>query len=216
MKRLFGVLLAMILFCAALQAETVAVDFTLYPGNLAFDNSIYALGFEFTVSASAISVTELGVLDLRRDGFQQDQMVGLWDANGNLLASTAITNADPLQYLSTADDDTSIAGFRFHAITPVMLFGGQSYRVASQGGEGWVTDVIDPVFGSGITYVQDRWELTGSDALPLIFPQQTEAGAAGVSYFGANLIYDAVPEPTTYVLLGSGLLILMLFRRHAH
>ena len=67
----------------------------------------------------------------------------------------------------------------------------------------WLQDPTTLVPGPGITYDSRRYESsTGS----LVFPDLAGSGSTG--YFGGNFEYTnnaAVPEPTTMLLLGSGL-----------
>src|ERR1035438_5798290 len=91
------------------------VDFSS-PGPL-FSGSTWSLGFEFQVNSS-ITLTGLGTFDYGQDGFAQPQQVGLWNSSGTLIASTYVTNDNPL------------TGFwRFNPITPVALTVGDTYYV---------------------------------------------------------------------------------------
>jgi hypothetical protein len=145
-------------------------------------------------------------LDLGRDGFQQPQAVGLWDDAGNLLASTTVTGAEPLVG-SSADAVGNVAGFRFAAITPVLLTMGENYVVGAAGGEGYVWDVVDG-FGPDLTWVEDRFHNNGDSTATLAFPEANQVGA-GIAYFGGNFQYNKVPEPSTCALLGAGLVALL-------
>ncbi|MBV6500151.1 MAG: hypothetical protein CJBNEKGG_02620 [Prosthecobacter sp.] len=58
-------------------------------------NAGYNWGSEFTALTDT-SITHLGVYDHEQNGLQGDVVVGLWDTNGNLLASTTVTSSDSL------------------------------------------------------------------------------------------------------------------------
>jgi len=87
-----------------------------------FRNSSWAFGERFTVGAGQdLTINALGVLDVGLDGFVTTTglPVGIYhEASGTLLASTFVTNGDPLS-----------GNYRFHAITPITLLAGESYRV---------------------------------------------------------------------------------------
>src|SRR4051794_27838322 len=70
----------------------------------------YTLGWLFNLS-SQINVSALGVYDSGADGLTQDHAVGLWDAGGNLLASTTVP----------ASGGSLDNYFRFVPIAPLTL-----------------------------------------------------------------------------------------------
>src|SRR5689334_7505685 len=111
MKKLLVTLTFLLAFATSGFASTIAVDFAS-PG-LVLGPSIWSLGFKFQANSSA-TVTRLGVFDAYQDGLTGTQQVGLWDMQGNLLASTLVDNTDALQ------------GFwRFRSINSVTLTAGQ-------------------------------------------------------------------------------------------
>jgi hypothetical protein len=183
------------------QADSLGIDFTGY-SNLS-NYSIWSLGWQFSVSSN-ITVSALGAYDYGQNGFPRPQQVGLWTNNGTLLASTYV------------DDSDSLTGsWRFHSITPVTLTPGD-YRVASQGGEGFVNTITGAATAPGVTYIQDWYHYTGSTANnPLYFPDGTNnfntLDTAG--YFGGNFMTSNAPVPGTLLLLGSGFLSLASWRR---
>lgn len=187
------VVLALLVLSSVAFAGTLGVDFSS-PG-AQNSSSVWSLGYQF-VANSASTVTALGTFDYNQDGFAQDQQVGLWNASGTLLASTYVSNADPLQ------------GFwRFHAISGVTLTPGATYFVASQGGEGYTFETSGFTVAPEITYVEDAWHYIGTTQNnPLFFPDTTDGitQAQGGAFFGGNIEFGtATPEPGTLVLLGS-------------
>lgn len=197
-------LLVVLLVSGVAFAGDLGVDFTS-PGSTS-SPSQWSLGYQFIANSGA-TVTALGTFDLGGDGFAQDQQVGLWNSSGTLLASTFVSNSDPL------------TGFwRFHNISGVTLTAGGTYYVASQGGEGytWLTNGF--TVASEITFVEDAWHFNGNtDNNPLAFPDQTDGftQADGGGFFGGNVEFGSstTPEPGTILLMGPALLGLVGFAR---
>jgi hypothetical protein len=193
MKRVF---LVVLLISGVAFAGDLGVNFTS-PG-AQNSSSLWSLGYQFTANMNA-TVTGLGTFDYNQDGFAQDQQVGLWDSAGNLLASTYVSNGDPL------------TGFwRFHPIAGVTLVTGDTYYVASQGGEGYTYTTGGFTVAPEITYVLDAWHYNANTFNdPLAFPDSTESitQAGGGAFFGGNVEFGtATPEPGTLLMLGTGLL----------
>jgi hypothetical protein len=197
-------------------ADTLGVDFT---GGYDFTDAIQAngwtVGYEFNV-LNPITLTGLAVWFVNPTGDpMENHLVGVWAFNGTtstLLASGTVTANDPL-----------IGSANFHYITlsnPVVLPVAAGYRVGAQSGfvdtykfDGSAFYGSDPAFtgftvGSGIAFVQDAW-IEGSG---LNFPDQT---TGMIGYFGGNILFTPggetpVPEPTSLLLLGSGIGALLL------
>jgi MYXO-CTERM domain-containing protein len=188
--RWFAATAAACLFAAGSAYGGAAVEFAA-PGSVANgDNGPWTLGYEFRVNNASVLATALGYYDHLGDGLGQSHEVGLWDINGNLLASTTVVSTDTL-----------IGHFRWAAITPVVLNAGTSYRVGGvSGGQGggdfytWNTSghASDPA----ITFVGDRWIGGGT----LQFPTNTSNVANG--FYGGNVFLDEVPAPGAIALLG--------------
>ena len=78
-------------------------------------------GWEFSAE-KPLTVTSLGVWDHKNDGLGTEIPVGLWDANGNLLAQATVPAG------KAADE---IDSFRYVSIEPVSLSGGQNYVIGA-------------------------------------------------------------------------------------
>jgi len=190
-------LVALLLLPGMAMAGTIGVDFAS-PGSTN-NASVWNLGYSFTANQN-VSVIGLGVFDYNLDGFAQDQQVGLWTSGGVLLASTYVSNTDPL------------TGFwRFHSIAPVGLVAGQTYVVGSQGGEGYTWFTNGMTVAPQITFLQDAWIYLGNSSNnPLYFPDTTDGYGQGVGggFFGGNVMLGTIPEPCTLALAGPALLAL--------
>lgn len=149
------------------------------------------IGWSFTANAD-VQVGALGIWDEGGDGFVEDVNVGLWTDSGTLLGLATVGSTDALD-----------AGFRFAAITPILLTGGNSYTIAGL--------LQAPDYYRAFTEVTNSPLITWSDSRAvntnvLTFP--TEITGREGSYFGANLRVTPVapiPEPASVTLLGLGL-----------
>ena len=164
----------------------------------------WTLGYSFLVN-SPITVTGLGVFDDNSDGLNVSHDVGLWDANGNLLASTTVG----------AGTVAPLNGFyRMASISGVSLTAGNIYYVGSVNGidnDGWLQDPSSLVAAPEITYLSRQYEFSGGG---LVFPDLVGSGSTG--YFGGNFEFgtSTVPEPGSLLMLGSGVLAVAgAFRR---
>ena len=195
-------------------ASTMAVDF-VSPGYI-FGPSLWSMGFKFQANTAA-TVSRLGVFDAYQNGLTGIQQVGLWDTHGNLLASTLVDNSDSLE-----------GYWRVRSISSVTLTVGAQYYVASQGGEAYTFQTNGFTVNPYITYIQDSWNYNAHSMYsPLGFPLNSNniTQSQGGGFFGANLDFASpvqgqndppptrVPEPTSLILLGSGLAGLLL-RQH--
>ena len=157
----------------------------------------WTLGFSFTAD-TPLSVTALGAFDWEHDGFASSHEVGLWDENGNLLASTAV-----------ASGDTLIGDFRYKTISSIQLTAGNLYYVgASNFGAGEAYGYSGTVSSFwGATFVSSAF----TQANGLEFPPYLSGAQPG--YFGGNLLVAPVPEPETYAMLAAGLGLIGLASR---
>jgi hypothetical protein len=155
----------------------------------------YALGDLFTPTQN-MDVYDLGYYDAAATeggAVNQTHSVALYQVTGGPigLGSTTITNAS-----------TQVGDFLYNAITPVELLAGTEYELVG------VTNTAD--------YYTYTSNVTGfSVAAPITFNGYNEntatfAGYDGTSnrsvqYFGPDFEYTLTPEPTSFLLLGSGL-----------
>ena len=174
------------------------------------------LGFEFTAKAD-LMVTNLGFYDSGQNGLSLSHEVGIFNMAGVLLTSTTVTKT------TFSGGGSSLDGFfRYEPITPIQLTAGTNYVIAAvigdgddytffaNGTEGTRGFTVDPA----ITYIKNRDIYTGTDSghpNELIFPTDTLAGYT--AFFGPNFTAQPVPVPPSLLLLSSGLLGLVGWRR---
>lgn len=155
------------------------------------------LGYSFTVN-SPVTVIALGNVDLQQNGFGGNgpQQVGLWDSSGNLLAST---------YVPTTGSEVGVNNdWLFNPITPVVLTPGQSYVVGGQGGADYAGETPVNVNPS-ITFTSDLYTFNGGASSPLVEPTSSEGfnSPSVAGWFGGNVEFAAVPEPTIIMSIWS-------------
>lgn len=204
MRRFAGAALAVAAVAFGAQGQTPGVEFAAPGSSFNGDNGPWTLGWEFRVN-SPINVTHLGYYDHDGNGLGQSHDVGLWDINGNLLASLTVPagTAAPLT-----------GHFRYVQLgTPVALVANQSYRIGGvSGGQGggdfYTFNTTGFTVIPEITFTGDRW--IGGNVLT--FPTQTSGVANG--FFGANFMHGEIPAPGALALLGlAG--VVSRRRRHA-
>ncbi|MGO9318760.1 MAG: DUF4082 domain-containing protein [Terracidiphilus sp.] len=200
-KRILGLfILAGLLMPVAAKADSLgAWEFTTDSQGTPTN---YNFGVVFTPTMN-VYVDALGYYD-PTGGMLYSHAVGLYDSSGNLLAST------------TVDTGSTLSGhFYYNSVTPVELLAGQTYVV-----DGYTGGVnVDKTYGNDPVGVITAANVIADgftvDA-PLTILGDNFATGAGLAdtgvtptttnnYFGADLGGYDTPEPSSLLLLGSGL-----------
>lgn len=158
----------------------------------------FTLGYEFKLSNSY----QINALGYYNDGNGASHQVGIWDTAGNLLVSTTVTGTDPGQN-----------DFLWESISSVTL-GPGTYVIGGQDEEsGAIPGLPGAIKGvatlPGFTWIQDRFY----GAAGFNFPAFSTGGTFGTDQllavnFSATPapLVSTTPEPSSLLLMGSGLL----------
>lgn len=209
-KLIGSVVIGMIAVNAATShAASMALDLT---GGVFYQRGTFAnFGYSFTTSET-LSVEQLGLFDPGANGLGDPHEVGLWDSAGNLLAQAVITS-------SSAATASAFAGhaWRFESITPVQIAPG-TYKLGA-----FYRTTADTFVGSSeavqaglqlhsaISYGQAYVTTGGTEFFTE--PVSTLNAQFTPGFFGPNMNFTVVPEPSTFALVSLAGLVGLRRRR---
>jgi hypothetical protein len=211
MRRFITALVAMSLLLGAgteraLAEDDLAVTVTANTGENHLSN--FTLGWSFSAN-SPIIVDCLCVFDSGKDGLVEDHPVGIWDSDGNLVASATVASGNA---------ETLTNQWRCHAIEPVTLDPNKNYTIGALyklGNDDPQQDpIIRPETEAGFA-IDPRLKFNesrrndGGDTLA----EPTVTGTEGKGYFGPN--FSFTPEPSSLTLLCIGAAGLLARTRRA-
>lgn len=190
-----------LLLLAALSSTTkLSAEYLVAGPYGGSDLFLDTVGYSFTVGSNALSASQLGVADPTGTGLRSTTKIGLWNANGDLVASKSMpagTSAPLTNYFRWINLDS-----------PLTLEANATYRIGAQASnDAWFTGYL-PGYGgnqSGTSISTDvtfNGSVRNSAAYSFTYPNS--APLAGTAIIGPNLSYTpvVVPEPSTFLLLG--------------
>ena len=153
-------------------------------------------------AVGGFEVSELGVFDyVLQEAPTGPVTVGLWAENGTLLASVDVSATSAFYNQS-----------RYSSITPVSLIGGQTYFLGAFRSTVYSMNALGPGVGGSFTTSANIQYLGLAQNSSAVFSiPQREAGGEALLYAGPNFL---VPEPSSFALMGIGLLGFALFGRN--
>lgn len=196
MKRLALLLLlgSPFLLTQKLLAESITpvVQFA-FAGTLT-DTRPFTLGYSFTTTTT-FDINALGVWDAGQGGLQPaDPEVGLWDSSGDLLVSANVLGSAP-----------DVDNFQWASASYVLPPG--SYVIGAAflgGGSPFPTGAVGVTSLPGYTWGSDKWVQGAGLSFPTYSKGDDFYGDNGILYADFS-VSNATPEPSSFLLLGSGL-----------
>lgn len=168
--------------------------------------SLVAIGTQFSVGASPVSIGALGLFDENGDGLANSELVGIFSLDKTLLGSVAIKAGTG----SVLHDGTRWENLT----TPINLQANTQYMLAwsvrpsadmvNVGSSSQVT-VNSPFTLQGVGYSYTETGIPG-----LNFPELSQR-TVGLFAFGGNM--EVVPEPAAGWIVAAGLLGFAVWRR---
>ncbi len=209
-KRTLGMLALALAVALLLPATSLAqiIPNTREAWNFAYPSINYTNGNwtfgEVFVPNRNLEVTYLGYYAANGvGGFASDHPVGMFDASGNLLSSTDITNASNVTdfFQPSLNVNPPTGNFAYNAVAPFWIYAGQTYVI-----EG--VSNLDPYTWNDpgftvylpITILGNNWILGNG----LNFNGTFLINDVSNGYWGAD--FAVSPEPSTFLMLGTGIL----------
>lgn len=177
--------------------DAAAIDFAKRDTGSDVNQGSFCMGFRFRPTQDIV-LKSLGYYDDKQDGLTQSHSVVIYDAiTKNAVASTLVTNADPIKGF-----------FRYHAVPPVTLQTGFDYFIMGDSGldnylrdeKSFTANPLIQMFGGAFT--------TQAPTLGAEFPTQTDTKPP---FYGPNfeILSSAAPPlivklstPQANILLG--------------
>ena len=148
---------------------------------------VRAEGIEF-VPWTDIEVTALGYYDDGGDGLQGEHTVGIFAKSSEDLVGDTVT----------IDGESKLeGGFRYEAITPVVLKGGTRYVLTSDNNPPFDVGVGDPdglVWAPEVRYIDPRWAHRGT---AFAFPRQFVVSVSWHFRSSANFLFRTPASPAS-------------------
>jgi hypothetical protein len=195
--------------CASSQGQILAIPSLTYsPTDQQPSTTDATFGWKFSVGASDLSVTSLGLLDVGSSGFVDSHHLGIWDSGNSLVADVSFAPSDPPAFTG--------GGFAYYQLSsPATLQAGQSYSIGNWS-SGSSDQVVQSLSSAAVTYATDYITYNGASyATPgagFAAPDHNYGVSHGV--FGPTFEFTPVPEPEEYAFAGGlALLAFAAYRR---
>lgn len=190
-----------------IDAATIALQ-SFSGGFNATSGSDQLYGWIFDVNTT-IDVTALGVGDTGSDGLAISHDVGIYrESDQTLLASLTVPSGT---------SGTLLSGFRYSLLGSSVQLSPDRYVIVMTMPvfNGDTQSIGNTTVGTAaeISYVTSAFD----GGATLHFPSPTFNGSFAEGMFGPNFLFEAaaVPEPASLLLIGSGVVGLLVRRRHS-